>query len=99
MRKRIINKAKDPLAVHPDAWLVLMCGMVFNERELGKPAFRSLAAVKEYWEDNRIKLVDRFYDSWAWHMFEEHDRATCEYCKRFNIAGDIKCLEVSKQNR
>jgi len=87
MRKRVINKAKDPLAIHPDAWLVLFAGMVFNEREPGNPAFRSLTAVREYWGDNRIKLVDRFYDSWAWHMFEEHDKENCEYCKASNITG------------
>jgi hypothetical protein len=89
-RKRIESKRKDPLVNHPDAWLVLLCGWCFNDRDPDNPVFESKEALRAYWQDNRERLIREFTaECWVWHAFEPHDQANCEYCQRYNVESEL----------
>jgi hypothetical protein len=61
---------------------VIWCGWAFNNRHEENPVFESLSECRAYWFDNRDRLIREFSEEcWAWHRFEDHDRASCEYCK------------------
>jgi len=94
-RKRIESKRRrrDDVLSRPDAWLVFYLGWCANEDELGRhePFFSTIEDMRQYYFENRSRVIDEAggggTDFWAYHAFEEHDRANCDYCQRFDIEG------------
>jgi len=88
-RKRIASKArqKDDVLSDPDGWLVFWLGWSYNEDPPNRePFFKSLEDMETYyWENRERVLAEVSTESWAWHKFEDHDRAHCETCQRFEM--------------
>jgi len=91
-RKRIESKRKrrDDVLSRSDGWLVFFLGWCCNEDNLNRhePFFQSIDEMREYYFENKSRIFEEMgntTDFWAWHKFEEHDRAHCEHCKRYDI--------------
>lgn len=92
MKKRIEAKRqrKADVLAQPGAWLLFWLGWSFNTQPPNRPEpfFESIGAMKKYYLENKSRVIDAMGDTtdfWAWHAFEEHDRANCEYCQTHDI--------------
>jgi len=89
-RKRIESKRKrrDDVLVQPGGFLLFWCGWVYNTHPPNRPEpfFESIEDMEQYYFENRERvLAEVGTESWAYHAFEEHDRANCEFCSRRGI--------------
>lgn len=91
-RKRIESKRrrKDYVLVHSDGWLLFWLGWTYNTHPPNRlePFFETIEDMRQYYLENRSRTFEEMGSTnefWAWHKFEDHDRAACEYCQRFGI--------------
>lgn len=89
-RKRIESKhRRDDVLTRPDGWLVFWLGWTFNKYgpDLTESFFESIEDMRQYYFANKSRVIEAMgsIDFWAWHKFEPHDRANCEFCQRYDI--------------
>jgi len=92
-RKRIESKRRrDDVLAHSDGFLLFWCGWSFNTRPTRpEPIFENIEDMKRYYFENRERVLREVgMESWAYHTFEDHDRANCEFCQIHDIEADMR---------